>query len=212
MLIGAGLPSARQHLYDIRTYTERYHYVELSYLTPDETREAIVAPASALGVTIEERALELLVNASRGYPFFIQEFASAAWLAHRGDSITESDARSAIVTMREQLEASFYEPSFRRLSPREVMYVLAMQQLGDGPHTAGEVAGALGVRSDQVSSVRQRLAEKDVIFSPSPGMVEFRMPLTEEYIESHRNDLERRAQQSSFSPLIASERPQKRGR
>ncbi len=202
MFLAAGLPNSRRHLYDVRTYTERYRYVELSYLNPADTREAIEKPAADLGVTVEPAALDRLVQATAGYPYFIQQFASSAWEAHRGNSITLSDADQAIQMTRPQLDAQFYGPAFRRLTPRECAYVLAMQRLGPGEHTSGEIAAALGVRSDQISSIRQRLVEKDVIFSPSPGTVEFRMPLSEDYIEEHRALLERRASDAEISAAL----------
>lgn len=59
-------------------------------------------------------------------------------------------------------------------APRELKYALALADLGPGIHTVAEVAAAR-------------------IFSPSPGLIEFRMPLSERYIASHREELDRRA-------------------
>ncbi|MEO6990198.1 MAG: hypothetical protein ABI346_00515 [Candidatus Baltobacteraceae bacterium] len=35
--------------------------------------------------------------------------------------------------------------------------------------------------------------KKDVVYAPAGGLLEFRMPLTERYVERHRVELERRA-------------------
>ena len=68
-----------------------------------------------------------------------------------------------------------------------------MAELGAGPHTVAEIAQSLGATSETVSSIRNQLLKKDVVYVPSPGLVEFRMPLTERYVEQHRAELARRA-------------------
>ncbi len=204
LLFGAGLPNAGSHLLAVRTYTERWRKIELQLLSAPETREAIDRPARERGVHIEPAALDALVDATGGYPFFIQEYASAAWLHHTGNSITLEDAHAVIPGVTRTLENGFYEGRFRSLTPRELRYTIAMADLGEGPHTVGEIAQSLGGVSAQFSSIRGQLVHKDVIFSPSPGLVEFRMPLTERFIANHRDALERRAN-AAFTP--GQERP-----
>jgi hypothetical protein len=194
--MGAGLPNSRAHLHEVRTYTERWRYYRLGLLTPEQTHDAISIPARDRGIQIEPDALTLLVEESAGYPFFIQEFASAAWLEHHGDVITVSDAEHAILDVRGILEDDFYDARFRLLTPREMRYVFALAELGPGPHTAGDVAERLGATSDVTSSIRNQLVKKDMIYSPSVGMVEFRIPLTERFITQHKAELGRRAEAS----------------
>jgi hypothetical protein len=195
-LLAAGLPGSREHLHKVRTYTERWRYFRLDLLTIDETKDAIAIPARERGVDIAPAALERLAEESAGYPYFIQEYASAAWLAHRGDSITEGDVERAIPGMRRLLEDDFYDARFRLLTPRECSYVLAMADLGPGPHTVGEIAAQLGTTSETISSIRNQLVRKDVIYSPVSGMAEFRIPLTDRYVHQHKPALERRAHDS----------------
>jgi hypothetical protein len=195
-LLAAGLPGSREHLHKVRTYTERWRYFRLDLLTIDETKDAIAIPARERGVDIAPAALERLAEESAGYPYFIQEYASAAWLAHRGDAITEDDVERAIPGMRRLLEDDFYDARFRLLTPRECSYVLAMVDLGPGPHTVGEIAAQLGTTSDTTSSIRNQLVRKDVIYSPASGMAEFRIPLTDRYVNQHKAALERRAHES----------------
>jgi type II secretory pathway predicted ATPase ExeA len=195
-LLGAGLPSSREHLHTVRTYTERWRYFRLGLLTPDQTKDAIAIPARERGVKIVPAALERLVEESAGYPFFVQEYASATWLVHRGNTISEADVEHAIPGVRRILEDDFYDARFRLLTPRECAYVLAMAELGPGPHTTGEIAAQFGTTSTAISSIRHQLAKKDVIYSPASGMAEFRIPLTERYIMQHKAELERRAKGS----------------
>ena len=193
LFLGAGLPDTPRHLHAVRTYTERWRYFRIGLLTPPETALAVESPAQAQGVTFEDAAVARIVEESAGYPFFVQEYASAAWLQHRGKRVTLADVQAIAPGVRRILEDGFYDERFRRLTPRECRYALAMAELGAGPHTVAEIAQSLGATSETVSSIRNQLLKKDVVYVPSPGLVEFRMPLTERYVEQHRAELARRA-------------------
>lgn len=193
LFLGAGLPNTPRHLQSVRTYTERWRYFRIGLLTESETALAVASPAEAQGVTFDDAALARIVEESAGYPFFIQEYASAAWLQHRGRRVTLADVQAIAPGVRRILEDGFYDERLRQLTPRECRYVLAMAGFGPGPHTVAEIAEVLGAKSETVSSIRNQLLKKDVVYIPSPGLVEFRMPLTERYVEQHRSELERRA-------------------
>jgi DNA-binding MarR family transcriptional regulator len=104
--------------------------------------------------------------------------------------LTVIDSRATIEPCRPSL---LYNGQFRALTPRECAYVLALSDLGAGSHTVGEIAESLGSTSERLSSIRNRLVEKEVLFVPSVGMVEFRIPLTDRYVRRHRTELERRS-------------------
>ncbi len=193
LIVGAGLPNSRDHLHQAHTYTERWRYLEIGLLTPDQTREAIVKPIRDAGQVISHHGLDALVAESAGYPFFIQEYASAAWMQHEGKTITSADVAAILPGVRRILETSLYDSRFRALTPRECAYILALADIGPGPRTVYEVADRLGSDSKRVSSIRNQLVKKDVLFVPSGGMVEFRIPLSDRYVQAHRTELERRA-------------------
>jgi DNA-binding MarR family transcriptional regulator len=113
------------------------------------------------------------------------------------------DVREVVLAVRKTLDGRLYDTQFQRLTPREVGYVLALADLGSGPHAVNEVAERLGVRSDQVSSIRNQLVKKDILFAPNGGMVEFRIPLTDRYIAEHREVLERRARAKEAPAITA---------
>jgi hypothetical protein len=200
LFLGAGLPNSPSHLHKVRTYTERWRFFRIGLLSRDETIAAVELPAKEQGVTFEPAALERIVEETAGYPFFIQEYASAAWLQHRGKRVTGNDVEAIALGVRRILEDSFYDERFRRLTPRECRYALAMTALGPGPHTVAEIANRVGTTSETLSSIRNQLIKKDVVYVPSPGLVEFRMPLTERYVQRHREALTRRA--ALASPIV----------
>ena len=85
------------------------------------------------------------------------------------------------------IEKLFYAEEFARLSPRERKFCKTLAELGDGPHPLRNVAQAFAVPSASISSLRSALIRKGIIFTPSSGQVEFRMPLADRYIREHPN-------------------------
>jgi len=186
----AGLPQSRDILRALRTYTTRWDIFDLEFLTRAECVEAIRKPLTAVGITIEDRAVDLLVQESAGYPFFVQKYASAAWNKHRDSTITLRDAEATVPGVRKLLEKTLYGSAFAGLTAREVAVALAVAELGPGAHALGNVAKSLGTTSDALGSIRSNLIKKDVLFVPSSGMLQFRMPLADRYVLEHRDDLE----------------------
>jgi AAA ATPase domain len=189
----AGLPGTPARLHEARTYTERWQFFRLTLLTPAQATDAIWLPAAALGVSVERDALDLLAGESGGYPFFVQEYAKAAWDHHRGKRITLADAQAVIGGVRALLENSFYRERFERLTGRELRFAIALADLGPGAQQLRAIAERMGTDSAALGSTRTQLIKKDVIVVPGPGLVEFRIPLSDRYIENNRDALEQRA-------------------
>jgi hypothetical protein len=198
VFFGAGLTNSAAHLHEARTYTERWRYPRLGRLGREDTIAAISVPAEKQGVAFTDDALDLLVSETGGYPFFIQEYASMVWTFTDGPTIGVRDIEGRIAGIRTDLDEQFYAPRVARLTERECAYALALSSLDEGEHSVNDVASALGSRSSAVSSIRNQLIKKDVIFASGPGLVEFRMPLTDRFIERNLPALERRARGSEW--------------
>jgi hypothetical protein len=194
LFVGAGLPDSPAVLKGVRTYTERWAYYRLELLTPEATREAIDKPARELGTRWTHDALRHVYDMSRGYPYFLQAFASAAWLRHTGDTVRADDVVAIAPGVQRMLDESVYDRQFVAVSPREAAVVLALHTLGPGAHRLEEIAGALNLESSaDLGSVRSQLLKKDIIYAPARGLAEFRLPLTVEYIDRHIDALRKRA-------------------
>ena len=192
--VGAGLPNAADVLKDARTYTERWAYHRLELLSRADLVAAVDTPARELGVAWTDSALDEAYLRSSGYPVFVQAYASAAWRHGRGAEVTLEDVRAVNIGVRRTLDESLYDRPFAALSEVEAAYVLALDRLGDGAHRSDAIARELGLASSAaIGSTRARLIKKDVLFAPSRGLTEFRIPLTRSYIERHRARLETRA-------------------
>jgi hypothetical protein len=58
------------------------------------------------------------------------------------------------------------------------------------------VAASMQTDSASLGSARTQLIKKEIIIVPGPGLVEFRIPLTDRYVANHLEQLEQRARLS----------------
>jgi hypothetical protein len=181
----AGLPETSELLDELPTYVKRWDTFELAFLSRAESIEGVRLPLREAGVTIEDRALDLLVEQAAGYPFFLQRYASAAWNRHSGKHLTLADVEATLGPVRALVEKTFYADEFRRLSPRERLFCKVLADLGPGAQELGRVANELGVKSSEISSIRGSLIKKGTVFVPSSGDIQFRMPLADRYVREH---------------------------
>ena len=189
LLAVAGLPQAEIVFKRIRTYTQRWDHLSLELLTRAEVANAIRIPVVDAGATIEDAALDRLTDACGGYPFFVQLFASAAWNEHVGNAITLRDVERAIPPVRAKIEKTFYRSVLDTLTTRELAFACALAELGAGPRSFLDVAARLGVPTEKLGSLRVNLLKKDVIISPGPRLLEFRVPLLDQYILRHLDEI-----------------------
>jgi Mn-dependent DtxR family transcriptional regulator len=73
-----------------------------------------------------------------------------------------------------------------RLTPAEKEYLLAMADLGAGPHRSGDIAGALGVKVASVAPRRSGLIKKGMLYSPAYGDTAFTVPMFDEFLRRAR--------------------------
>jgi hypothetical protein len=140
------------------------------------------------GALIDEEALYLLATESGGYPFFVQTYANSAWIAHRGDRITLADVERSLPEVRQRNEMNFYVRPLARLTKRELALALVLAELGPGSHSFGDVARKLGREARDLSSARANLIKKEIISSPLPGTIAFRVPFMDRFLRDHADD------------------------
>ena len=87
-IAGAGLPSLATLTGEAKSYAERmFTFPEIGSLSDDEALEALETPAHDEGVAWEDGALAVVLERTRGYPYFLQEFGKAAWDVADGPSL-----------------------------------------------------------------------------------------------------------------------------
>jgi hypothetical protein len=152
-------------------------------LSPAEAELAIVKPAHNEGVDFTPEAVAKIVSATRGYPYFLQEWGKHAWDVADRSPITFSDVSLACGEAIAALDESFFRVRFDRLTPAEKKYLRAMAELGPGPHRSGDIAQTLSKSVNSLGPLRQSLIAKGMIWSPSHGDTAFTVPLFDEFMK-----------------------------
>ena len=183
VLVGAGLPQLRGRMGRAKSYAERlFDFPEIGALPPPAARTAITKPAAAEGVQVSDDALELIVQTTHGYPYFLQEWGKHAWDTALKSPITLQDVELASASAIAALDESFFRVRFDRLTPLEKRYLRAMADLGPGPHRSGDIAEQLKRDVTALGPTRNQLIGKGMIWSPSHGDTSFTVPLFDEFM------------------------------
>lgn len=183
-LVGAGLPSLRGRAGNAQSYAERlFDYPQIDPLSDVEAALAILQPAKEEGIAFELEAVGLIIEKTRGYPFFLQALASQVWDAATANPITLADVERALTAAITTLDERFFRSHIDRLTPMEKLYLRAMAELGPGPHRSNEIAQRHGCRVQAVAPVRNSLISKELIWSPGYGDTAFTVPFFDEFMK-----------------------------
>jgi len=183
VLVGAGLPQLPGIAGDAKSYAERlFDFPMIGSLDPNQSRDALRIPVEEQGVEFTDDALDMLVEMSKGYPYFLQEWGFHVWDHAHSTPITADDVRSVTPAVLDQLDRNFFLVRFDRLTPKEKDYLWAMAELGPGPHRSGDIAARLGVKVESVAPRRSGLIAKGMIYSPAHGDTAFTVPLFAEFL------------------------------
>lgn len=184
VLFGAGLPQVAGLAGDAKSYAERlFDYPQVGPLDREAAKEAIKQPILNEGAQIGDQALAMIVDATSGYPYFLQEWGKHTWRVAEESAINRADVEKATAEATEALDKSFFRVRFDRLTPREQDYLRAMSELGRGPHRSGEIAKLLDRKVESLGPLRSGLIKKGMIWSPSHGDTAFTVPLFDEFMK-----------------------------
>ena len=184
VLVGAGLPQLPGRMGRAKSYAERlFDFPKIGPLSPDAARLAITKPAMDQGVTVNDDALDRIMQETRGYPYFLQEWGKHAWDVADASPITRQNVEQATASAIAALDESFFRVRFDRLTPLEKKYLRAMAELGPGPHRSGDIAEQLGREVTSLGPIRSQLIVKGMIWSPSHGDTAFTVPLFDEFMK-----------------------------
>ena len=163
-IAGAGLPSLASLTGEAKSYAERmFTYPVIDSLAGDQPKDALSLPAADEGVAWEEDALQLVVDATKGYPYFLQEFGKQAWNVANGPNvITLDDVDRSIPVATAELDDGFFRVRTGKTSDPERAYLRAMAELGPGPIRSSDVqhcsAGAQPPSGQQGTAFLRRLS------------------------------------------------------
>lgn len=188
VLVGAGLPQLPGLAGDAKSYAERlFDFPTIGQLSQEDAAAAIVIPANAAGVSFSDDAVQLIVDETRGYPYFLQEWGSHVWNLAPASPFTVDDVLAARPVVMDQLDKNFFLVRLDRLTPKEREYLIAMAELGPGPHRSGDIAARLDVKVESVAPRRSGLITKGMIYSPAHGDTAFSVPLFDEFLLRYKS-------------------------
>lgn len=185
LLALAGLPSLPVQLGEAKSYAERlFAYRHVRELAGHDARAAIAEPADAQGIGWADDALMHVIDATGGYPYFLQEYGKAAWDAadEQTARITFADARVGGAEALRILDAGFFRVRWERATPKEREYLRAMALDGDNGSSSGEVANRLEKKSSALGPVRANLIAKGLVYAPEHGQISFTVPRMADFI------------------------------
>lgn len=187
--IGAGLPALPAELANASTYAERmFRYFSIGLLDDDEAAEALVGPSHELGVSWDDTALDITIEAAGGYPFFIQQYGSCVWDQRvDGGVITGADAQAGILLAREEIDRGLYRSRWDRIAGQERDFLVAMSG-SDGATPISEIASLMHTKVTSLSATRQRLIDAGQIWSPERGKVAFTVPGMSDFIRRNAGE------------------------
>lgn len=183
---GAGLPQLPGLAGDAKSYAERlFKFPMIGELTGAAATEALIEPARLEGVEFDQPAINMILEYTEGYPYFIQEFGRAVWALAEGPTITQQDAELAQVLVEAELDESFFRARIQRSTVEERRYMRAMAELGPSAQKAADVAEVLGKGSDQVAPLRARLISKGLLYTPRYGFAQFTVPQFDQFMRRY---------------------------
>jgi AAA ATPase domain len=190
-IAGAGLPSLAALTGEAKSYAERmFTFPDVGSLDTDQAREGLEVPASDEGVDWSDEAIIRVVEVTRGFPYFLQEFGKQAWDAAEGpDRITLGDVERSIPVATAELDDGFFRVRTGRTSNQERAYLRAMAELSPGPVRSGEVAELLGRKATALGPTREGLIKKAVCYAPRWGEIDFTVPMFDRFMKRWIPDL-----------------------
>ncbi len=197
MLVLAGLPTLFPKLVEARTYSERmFRVVFLDRLADADSKQAIKKPIADANCPVK-LAVDPIVAASGGYPYFIQFICREAYDSYLQQ--TEAGVKQPQVFIEEilrKLDSDFFAGRWARATDRqrELMYVIVQTEHADSEFTLQEVSQASQARlakpfsTSQISQMFNKLGDAGLIYKNRHGKYAFAVPLLDKFIKRQLRD------------------------
>jgi AAA ATPase-like protein len=191
IVVGAGLPHLPAVLSASKSYSERlFRYARIDRLDRASADQALRAPALEEGADFTSEALELMYEATAGYPYFVQAYGKAAWEVAPTSPITASDVAVAAPESEAELAVGFFGSRYERATPAEREYLRAMADLSADPAApegvaTSAIATLLSRKPQSLSPARDGLIKKGLVYSGERGRIAFTVPHFGRYLRAH---------------------------
>ena len=183
MIVGAGLPKIYKMLSEEKSYSERlFVYKEIGSLTYEQSFKAIEEPVKKFGVSYTKEAIDDIINITKGYPFFIQQFCQIVYNNVNDKIIQKMDIEKNVDEFFEVLDIGFFRVRYERCSDGEKKFIFAMAKCGELPCTISNIGKQLNNKVRTISPTRAQLINKGIIFSVRHSELDFTVPEFDNYI------------------------------
>ena len=177
MIIGAGLPKIYKMLSDEKSYSERlFIYKEIDSLNHEQAEKAIVEPVKAFGVKYSDEAINKIIDITKGYPYFIQQFCSLLYENINGKYVDIDSVASVLDVFFETLDNGFFRVRYERCSDMDKRFIFSMVRCGKLPCTISTVSKYFGKNGKAISPTRAQLINKGIIYPVKYGELDFTVP------------------------------------
>lgn len=177
MIVGAGLPKIYKMLSDEKTYSERlFLYKEIGSLTNEQAKKAIIEPVKNLKVFYSDDALDKIVEITKGYPFFVQQFCKIVYENTEEPLIDLSNVKAVIPIFFETLDRGFFKVRYERCSDSDKKFIFAMVKCGELPCTISNISKELEKKVKTISPTRAQLINKGIIYPVRYSELDFTVP------------------------------------
>jgi hypothetical protein len=116
---------------------------------------------------------------TKGYPYYFQLIGYNIWNISNGTYNPEI-LGNAIALSNIKLYRNVLAPIAHALGQKELEFLMAMAKT-ELPASSGDTEKALGMNHGAFSVYRSRLIEKQIIYAPQRGLIDFVLPFSKEY-------------------------------
>jgi hypothetical protein len=193
MLVLVGLPTLFPKLVDTRTFAERmFEVITLTKLNVVASRDAITKPIEShkCPVTFTPTSIELIVDTSDGYPYFIQFICREIYdVFLQKINANEKPCAVPMDEITHKLDKDFFAGRWSRATnrQRELLSVIAMLDNCDGEFTVQQIVAQAKIMpkpfgSSQVNQMLGHLTDSGLIYKNRHGKYSFAVPLLGRFI------------------------------
>ena len=194
LLILTGLPTLFSKLVEARTYAERmFHIIQLNQLDKQASRDAILKPVedSKCPIKFDDNAVELIIQTSGGYPYFIQYICKEiydSWIIKIQNGETPSVPIDDIVR---KLDEDFFLGRWNLATDRqrEILKVISLLKNCDHEFSVQEISKMSKQKLQKafspshVSQMLSSLSKNGLIFKNRFGKYSLAVPLLSQFIK-----------------------------
>jgi hypothetical protein len=130
-IVLSGLPGKKETLFEYNpSFSRIFHYTELEILERDEIKDFYISTFKEVGMTVNNNALELMIDHCSGLPTMMHEIGDAVFWADTDFKINITDAIRGVLKAGNQIGEKYLQPVIKS-SIRSDKYKSILKKLGD---------------------------------------------------------------------------------